>query len=186
VFCRNGFNRNVAAANTKTDLSVTHITGNTFRKMYNRFVRIEGILPAVIIDNNIFDTLDSGTDGIFLGPDSHAYSRILDNWINECGTAVDVIEIEADTFISADNTCVVYGNTVVGTNGDTCNAAASLLKWDALTSQVKSRVGTISMTDGIAVPTAVTGVALLYVDTNDGDLKIKFADDTIKTITTDT
>lgn len=40
--------------------------------------------------------------------------------------------------------------------------------------------------DGVAAPTAVTGVAQIYVDTADGDLKVKFADGTTKTIATDT
>jgi len=32
----------------------------------------------------------------------------------------------------------------------------------------------------------LTGFARLYVDSNDGDLKIKFGDGTVKTISTDT
>lgn len=44
----------------------------------------------------------------------------------------------------------------------------------------------LAITDGIAAPGAGTGVARLYVDTADGDLKIIFSDGTIKTIVTDT
>lgn len=40
--------------------------------------------------------------------------------------------------------------------------------------------------DGITAPSAVTGLAIIYVDTADGDLKIKFADGTTKTIVIDT
>ena len=40
--------------------------------------------------------------------------------------------------------------------------------------------------DGITAPSALTGFARLYVDTADGDLKIIFADGTVKTISTDT
>jgi hypothetical protein len=40
--------------------------------------------------------------------------------------------------------------------------------------------------DGITAPSALTGFARLYVDTADGDLKIIFADGTVKTIATDT
>ncbi len=46
--------------------------------------------------------------------------------------------------------------------------------------------GTLGLTDGLAEPDTVTGKAVLYVDTLDGDLKVKFADGTIKTIMTDT
>jgi hypothetical protein len=40
--------------------------------------------------------------------------------------------------------------------------------------------------DGVTAPTAVTGLALIYVDTSDGDLKVKFGDGTTKTIVADT
>lgn len=45
---------------------------------------------------------------------------------------------------------------------------------------------TIALTDGITAPDAVVGLAYLYVDGIDGDLKIKFGDGTVKTIVTDT
>ncbi len=44
----------------------------------------------------------------------------------------------------------------------------------------------IALTDGVAIPTTVIGQAFIYIDTADGDLKIKFGDGTIKTISTDT
>lgn len=40
--------------------------------------------------------------------------------------------------------------------------------------------------DGISVPTTEAGVASIFVDSADGDLKIKFGDGTVKTIVTDT
>lgn len=42
------------------------------------------------------------------------------------------------------------------------------------------------LTDGITAPGTTTGKATIYVDTADGDLKIRFADDTVKTIVVDT
>ncbi len=44
----------------------------------------------------------------------------------------------------------------------------------------------IGMADGITAPATITGIAQLYVDTADGDLKIKFGDGTVKTIVVDT
>ncbi|MGI9152730.1 MAG: hypothetical protein ACR2IY_02490, partial [Rubrivivax sp.] len=46
--------------------------------------------------------------------------------------------------------------------------------------------GALGIADGITAPAAVAGLALLYVDTADGDLKVRFGDGTIKTIVVDT
>lgn len=48
------------------------------------------------------------------------------------------------------------------------------------------RAGILLLTDGVAAPAATAGKAKVYVDTADGDLKVKFADATTKTIETDT
>ena len=44
----------------------------------------------------------------------------------------------------------------------------------------------VSLDDGITAPAAVSGRAIIYVDTADGDLKIVFGDGTVKTIVVDT
>jgi len=49
-----------------------------------------------------------------------------------------------------------------------------------------SRVDRSLLKDGITEPNAVTGYAILFVDSADGDLKVKFSDGTVKTIVTDT
>lgn len=46
--------------------------------------------------------------------------------------------------------------------------------------------GAVGIADGITAPAAVAGLALLYVDTADGDLKVRFGDGTVKTIVVDT
>lgn len=46
--------------------------------------------------------------------------------------------------------------------------------------------GVFALKDGITAPATVAGQAQVYVDTADGDLKIKFGDGTVKTITVDT
>jgi len=38
----------------------------------------------------------------------------------------------------------------------------------------------------VAAPTAASGIAFIYVDSADGDLKVRFGDGTTKTIVTDT
>ena len=45
--------------------------------------------------------------------------------------------------------------------------------------------GYVSIADGVTAPSAATGEARIYVDSADGDLKVRFADGTIKTIVTD-
>jgi hypothetical protein len=44
----------------------------------------------------------------------------------------------------------------------------------------------MAIIDGITEPTTVSGKTFIYVDTADGDLKVKFGDGTVKTISTDT
>ena len=46
--------------------------------------------------------------------------------------------------------------------------------------------GGFALKDGITAPATVTGMAVMYVDSADGDLKIKFSDGTVKTIVVDT
>ncbi|MDW9356246.1 hypothetical protein GOA97_19430 [Sinorhizobium meliloti] len=42
------------------------------------------------------------------------------------------------------------------------------------------------ITDGMTAPSTITGFASIYIDTADGDLKVKFADGIVKTIVVDT
>ena len=46
--------------------------------------------------------------------------------------------------------------------------------------------GALALTDGITAPSATVGVAKIYVDTADGDLKVRFGDGITKTLATDT
>jgi len=46
--------------------------------------------------------------------------------------------------------------------------------------------GVFGIKDGVTAPATLSGKALMYVDSADGDLKVKFGDGTVKTIVTDT
>jgi hypothetical protein len=187
--CRYGFVRSARTGNAKTEHAATQVVGNTFRKCYSRFIHIEGVHPGTIIRSNVFDTLQNGATGIWLGADSHPHSVVENNWIKDCGAAVRVIDTAASTLVygyTTNNTLVVRGNKVVGTNGTTFQVSASLVDWDLYSTQAVNRVGALPLLDGITAPTNATGVAFIYVDTADGDLKIKFADGTTKTIVVDT
>ena len=52
--------------------------------------------------------------------------------------------------------------------------------------QYQRQMTSLSLIDGVTQPNAETGRAQIYVDTADGDLKIRFSDGTTKTIVTDT
>jgi hypothetical protein len=44
----------------------------------------------------------------------------------------------------------------------------------------------VSLRDGVTAPAASVGTAYIYVDTSDGDLKVRFGDNVTKTIAIDT
>ena len=46
--------------------------------------------------------------------------------------------------------------------------------------------GTLLLVDGMSAPSTAAGYACIYVDSGDGDLKVKFGDGTVKTLATDT
>lgn len=74
---------------------------------------------------------------------------------------------------------LTIGAGAVGLTSSNAIAAASL----SATGSVSGSY--LEVTDGISAPGAGTG-ARIYVDTLDGDLKVVFADGTVKTIVTDT
>ena len=59
-------------------------------------------------------------------------------------------------------------------------------KIESLESAEYNRVNVLYLTDGVTAPGTASGWALLYVDTADGDLKVKFGDGTVTTIAADT
>lgn len=84
------------------------------------------------------------------------------------------------------------GGTALGERADmhfqVANASMSLE--DALVidrdRNVEVTAGALDIKDGITAPATRSGFARIYVDTSDGDLKVKFGDGTVKTIVVDT
>lgn len=64
-------------------------------------------------------------------------------------------------------------------------AGGSLAERARLRSSGQFAADALTVTDGISAPSAVTGEAVIYVDTADGDLKVKFADGFVATIAAD-
>ena len=71
--------------------------------------------------------------------------------------------------------------------GDLQSQISSLQRQlEALKTVEANYFSTIKMVDGVTAPDTINNYCSIYVDTSDGDLKIKFGDGTVKTITTDT
>jgi len=59
-------------------------------------------------------------------------------------------------------------------------------KINILESAEYNRMNILYLTDGLTAPSTVAGWALIYVDTADGDLKVKFGDGKVTVIAADT
>jgi hypothetical protein len=56
---------------------------------------------------------------------------------------------------------------------------------ESLEASEYNRMNLMYLTDGITAPSTASGWAILYVDTADGDLKVKFGDGHVETIAVD-
>lgn len=93
----------------------------------------------------------------------------------------------------SDGTVAGMGGISVGKENSTDANLASYLALHTrpaggeITERVRvSSDGGLGILDGISAPATKSGWAYLYVDSADGDLKVKFGDGTVKTIVTDT
>jgi hypothetical protein len=75
----------------------------------------------------------------------------------------------------------VLGNGALVPSADNTYALGS--QSNILSNALTARV---ALKDGISAPSTISGFAQIYVQSSDGDLKIKFGDGTVKTIVTDT
>jgi hypothetical protein len=103
------------------------------------------------------------------------------SFIDDQGTSTikHGIRIAATTFTNAhiiDNTLRVADGTTIPLNSPSSNQSF----------ESRSHTQGLSLTDGITAPSTIIGQAVIYVDTADGDLKVKFGDGTVKTIVVDT
>lgn len=82
--------------------------------------------------------------------------------------------------VRVENSSNVVQLTVLGSSGNVGIGAGS-------SPEAKLQVnGNLALVDGMTAPSTITGYASIYVDSADGDLKVKFGDGTVKTISTDT
>lgn len=98
-----------------------------------------------------------------------------------------------DTWIAKTPTATNKWKIQMGREIDQCvvsrSASGDPISWVDLFSVraagVRLHAVPLQLPDGIAEPATVTGFALIYVDSADGDLKVKFSDGIVKTIVTD-
>jgi hypothetical protein len=89
------------------------------------------------------------------------------------------------------NSCTTFANNVQKISGASdyaaVNGAAGPLGYfNQLTARGQVFTNVMGLNDGITAPATIVGQASIYVDSADGDLKVKFGDGTVKTIATDT
>lgn len=108
------------------------------------------------------------------------YGSMQFGYSNTTGVDTDAMLYIGKAFVGGGKTIIatVHTNAISGT-GDLGNTL------DDGTGGAKFR-GALGLTDGMTAPSTIAGFAQLYVDTADGDLKVKFGDGTVKTIVVDT
>lgn len=153
----------VGTAPIDIDRSGTAITTLTFTNQYGT-VTLSGDGATQTLALNATSASDDAS--VDLKRNSSTYARIA-----TVGTAGNVVN-DSDV-----------GDLVIRTNGGairlTTNSGTS-------TNVFVSANNTLALRDGQTAPAAISGLAQIYVDTADGDLKVRFGDGTIKTIVVDT
>lgn len=116
------------------------------------------------------------------------------------GAEVFAVQVRNNATATGTTSTIRFKNSTAATTGD--DSGAGQISLERTNSPVSGDVemsfelkgterlrigarGDLWITDGITAPSASTGVAKLYIDSADGDLKIVFADGTVKTIVTD-
>jgi hypothetical protein len=148
------------------------------------------IVAGCVITNNTTKgiLIDSGQVDIILAPSN----IVLDNGASSADDYSVLGSAPNDTLRAARAPKDIYSSldSSSGMQWQVLNSvAATRFRWLGGSGNELMRIagdGALGLQDGITAPSTISGVALLYVDTADGDLKVKFGDGTVKTIVTDT
>jgi hypothetical protein len=121
---------------------------------------------------------------------AHGTRLDLANTANGATAAVVRLALINDQIRITDGTIAAPGLSFIN-DDDTGVVRSAENEVSVVTAGVQRAVftstGVIAIQDGITAPGSnITGMAQLYIDSADGDLKIRFADGTVKTIVTDT
>lgn len=103
----------------------------------------------------------------------------VDEWLAQAGAIREVLQQDTGAIVT------LYSGERVRVNESVTDIQGYInLLWDEAAMGRESERTEIA--DGITAPGAASGKARIYVDVSDGDLKVVFADGTVKTIVTDT
>jgi hypothetical protein len=137
-----------------------------------------------------------GASGAIAGPSGIAHSVGTNSAGTGTGITLPFIQKNANNEwlpfaqLVASATSVVDGNEQASIKiqlltGGTLQDVATLA-WDANGVMNVELAGYLTLKDGVTAPTAAAGVARLYVDSADGDFKVRYADSVTKVIAADT
>lgn len=89
---------------------------------------------------------------------------------------------------AADSCLASVGNTYLWPQGGSVvpHSSEAYALGNASSLWASVNAAQVGIKDGITAPSTVAGLAQIYVDAADGDLKVKFGDGTVKTLATDT
>lgn len=160
------------------------LSNNDFTEFSNEAFRIDlAASQCSITDNEIdyFNTAGTGATAIIIDDADGLSPSGSAPWDFNTGTSIVI----AGNKWSNGNTKRLTGSKFSKNGYMNIERGNSYISEDPLRNHVLFDKQ-IALADGIAAPTTLAGYAQIYVDTADGDLKIKFGDGTVKTIVTDT
>lgn len=163
-----------AAANVRLALSYVALLGTanvfTADQRVNAGLGIS-LAPSAFLDVSSGSGYDTGTT---LQRWSHAEPTNYFGFVKLESPAGDPI-LSFGTYdhgVTYANTLnMVNGHVLIGTTTDSAQLTVN---------------GAMALVDGMTAPGTTSGWAKIYVDSADGDLKVKFGDGTVKTLATDT
>ncbi len=156
--------------------------GNSFMQVSRNFFRSNAYCPGVVFKgNHLFGPHGAGQTAVFVAVNC-PWMIVADNYLYSLLTGVNTITMNAvsdlTTYPTGANSCEAYGNKYFGAT-PTFNISSAAWK----PSYVEYNGANASVST-VAAPLPIPGYAQRWVDSTDNNYKIKWPDNTIKTIVT--
>lgn len=152
-------------------ITVRRASDNSLIQLYTDFEGGAGLGNPFAADGNGFCRFYTDSAIVHVEAVSGAFHREYRHVLLGLGT----LESDVANFISQKESEIA---ALIVANTEVANTVLADVQAQLLASGVE-------LADGIAAPAAVAGRATLYVDSADGDLKVKFSDGTVRLITQD-